>query len=80
MTTLNYIPCDNCGEPIIKLRLIKWRENGQTIRWWICLDCWKKVYHSERADDRYAQVKSVSIRDRLTPQHAHTHSLYKLKD
>lgn len=42
-----YIPCDNCGEPVEEIRLIKWRENGQVIRWWVCLPCWKKVFRNE---------------------------------
>jgi len=42
--------CDNCGNIISineGLRLIKWRENGQVIRFWVCLNCWKKIYHAE---------------------------------
>jgi len=43
--------CDNCGNIISineGLHLIKWRENGQVIRFWICNHCWKKIYHAEK--------------------------------
>jgi hypothetical protein len=40
-------PCDNCGGQINDLRLIKWRENGKVIRFWVCLPCWRKVYPHE---------------------------------
>ncbi len=43
--------CDICGEQIDMLRLIKWRESGQVIRYWVCLKCWKEIYHSETAAD-----------------------------
>jgi len=42
--------CDNCGKHISigeGLRLIKWRENGKVIRFWVCLPCWRKVYPHE---------------------------------
>ena len=42
--------CDNCGEIIEVgegLRLIKWRERGQVIRWWVCMACWRRMYHDE---------------------------------
>lgn len=55
-------PCDICGEQIETLRLIKWRENGQVIRYWTCLQCWHKVYHAEGGDGETAQTQSVSIR------------------
>jgi hypothetical protein len=46
-STLRVFPCDMCGEQIDDLRLIKWRENGKVIRFWVCKPCWKQVYHSE---------------------------------
>ena len=55
-------PCDICGEQIETLRLIKWRESGQVIRCWVCLNCWRKVYHAEGGDGEMAQGQSVSIR------------------
>lgn len=45
----NFMLCDLCSERITTLRLIKWRENGQVIRYWVCLDCWKKTYPAEKS-------------------------------
>lgn len=52
----NLFPCDICGKQIDVLRLIKWREYGHTIRYWVCLDCWQKIYHAEGGDGKTAQV------------------------
>lgn len=40
-------PCDICGEQIKTLRLIKWRENGQVIRYWVCYNCWRRIYPAD---------------------------------
>jgi hypothetical protein len=47
LPALRAFPCEICGEQIETLRLIKWRENGQVIRFWVCLECWKKIYPAE---------------------------------
>jgi hypothetical protein len=43
--------CDNCGKHIAigeGLRLVKWRERyGEVIRWWVCMACWRRMYHGE---------------------------------